>query len=137
MANKTTVDPGKLTRFSAKILQKVGVPEEDAERTAGMLVATDLRGIDSHGVGHLGPLYVKRIKEGLINPTPQIKMVSHAQATAVMDGDRGLGFVVGYHAMTEALKRFMVASSVAPSRARGETDTLPQSRPPPCHAWRR
>jgi L-2-hydroxycarboxylate dehydrogenase (NAD+) len=105
MVSKVTVDPGKLTRFSAKVLQKVGVPLEDAERTARMLVATDLRGIDSHGVSHLGPLYIRRIKEGLINPRPQIKMVSHAQATAVMDGDRGLGFVVGYHAMTEALKR--------------------------------
>jgi L-2-hydroxycarboxylate dehydrogenase (NAD+) len=105
MASKVTVDPGKLTQFSAKVLQKVGVPEEDAERTAGMLVAADLRGIDSHGVSHLGSLYIRRIKEGLINPKPQIKMVSHAQATAVMDGDRGLGFVVGYHAMTEALKR--------------------------------
>jgi L-2-hydroxycarboxylate dehydrogenase (NAD+) len=93
MASKVTVDPGKLTRFSAKVLQKVGVPEEDAERTARMLVATDLRGIDSHGVSHLGPLYIKRIKEGIINPKPQIRMVSHAQATAVMDGDRGLGFV--------------------------------------------
>jgi LDH2 family malate/lactate/ureidoglycolate dehydrogenase len=105
MASKVTVDPGKLTQFSAKVLQKVGVPEEDAERTARMLVAADLRGIDSHGVSHLGPLYIKRIKEGLINPKPQIRMVSHAQATAVVDGDRGLGFVVGYHAMTEALQR--------------------------------
>jgi L-2-hydroxycarboxylate dehydrogenase (NAD+) len=105
MASKVTVDPGKLTRFSAKVLQKVGVPGEDAERTARMLVATDLRGIDSHGVSHLGPLYIKRIREGFINPRPQIKTVGHAQATAVMDGDRGLGFVVGYHAMTEALRR--------------------------------
>ena len=105
MASKVTVDPGKLTQFSAKILQEAGVPLEDAERTAGMLVAADLRGIDSHGVAHLGSLYIRRIKEGLINPKPHITMVSHAQATAVMDGDRGLGFVVSYHAMTEALKR--------------------------------
>ena len=105
MASKVTVDPGKLTRFSSEILQKAGVSEEDAERTARMLVAADLRGIDTHGVSHLGPLYVKRIREGLINPKPQIRMVSHAQATAVVDGDRGLGFVVGHYAMTEALRR--------------------------------
>ncbi len=105
MASKVTVDPVKLTQFSAKILQKVGVPGEDAEITARMLVAADLRGIDTHGVSHLGSFYVKRIKEGFINPTPQIKMESHAQATAVVDGDRGLGFVVGHYAMTEALKR--------------------------------
>ncbi|MHB8908426.1 MAG: Ldh family oxidoreductase [Syntrophales bacterium] len=105
MANKVTVDPGKLTRFSAEVLQKMGVPAEDAENTARMLVATDLRGIDSHGVAHLGPLYVKRIREGLINPKPNITMASHSGATAVMDGDRGLGFVVGRRAMTEALRR--------------------------------
>jgi L-2-hydroxycarboxylate dehydrogenase (NAD+) len=105
MASKATVDPGKLTRFSAKVLQKAGVPEEDAELTARMLVATDLRGIDSHGVAHLGPFYIRRIKEGLINPTPHITTVGNAPATAVMDGDRGLGFVVGSRAMTEALKR--------------------------------
>ncbi len=105
MTNKVTVDPGKLTQFSAKILQKVGVPREDAERTAGMLVSADLRGIDSHGVSHLGPLYVKRIKEGIINPKPQIKLTSQAQSTAVVDGDRGLGFVVGHYAMTEAMLR--------------------------------
>lgn len=105
MTSKVTVDPEKLTRFTAKILQQAGVPREDAERTARMLVATDLRGIDSHGVAHLGPLYVRRIQEGLINTRPQIRMVSHAPATAVMNGDRGLGFVVGRHAMTEAMKR--------------------------------
>jgi L-2-hydroxycarboxylate dehydrogenase (NAD+) len=105
MASKVTVDPGKLIQFSAKILQKVGVPEKDAESTARMLVGADMRGIDTHGVAHLGTHYVKYIKEGVINPNPQIRMVSHAQATAVMDGGRGLGFVVGHHAMTEAMRR--------------------------------
>jgi L-2-hydroxycarboxylate dehydrogenase (NAD+) len=105
MTSKVIVDPGKLANFSAQVLQKAGVPEEDAVRTAHMLVAADLRGIDSHGVSHLGSLYIKRIKEGHINTKPQIKMVSHAPTTAVMDGDRGLGFVVSYHAMKEALQR--------------------------------
>lgn len=105
MAGKVTVDPEKLIRFSSKILQKAGVPEADADQTARMLVAADLRGIDTHGVSHLGSLYIKRIKEGLINPKPKIRMVSHAPATAVADGDRGLGFVVGHLAMTEALQR--------------------------------
>ena len=58
-----------------------------------MLVAAGLTDIDTHGIFHLGPLYVKRIKEGLNNPTPQIKMVSHTQPSAVIDGDRGLDFV--------------------------------------------
>lgn len=100
-----TVDAEKLTDFATKALQKVGVPEEDARITARILVATDLRGIDSHGVNHLAPFYIKRIKEGRINVKPQVKFFSHAQSTAIMDGDKGLGFVVGHRAMTEAIRR--------------------------------
>ncbi len=52
-AKNGTVDAEKLTNFATKALQKVGVPKEDAQIAASILVATDLRGIDSHGVGHL------------------------------------------------------------------------------------
>jgi len=100
-----TVDAGRLTDFAAKALQKVGVPEEDARITARILVATDLRGVDSHGVAHLVPFYIRRIKDGLINVKPQIKVFSYAPSTAIMDGDEGLGFVVGYRAMVEAIHR--------------------------------
>lgn len=100
-----TIDAGKLTDFTVKALQKMGVPEEDARITADALVAADLRGIDSHGVAHLAPFYIRRIKDGNINVTPQVKVISNAPSTAVMDGDGGLGFVVGYRAMEEAMRR--------------------------------
>ncbi len=100
-----TVDAGRLTDFAAKALQKMGVPEEDARITARILVAADLRGVDSHGVAHLAPFYIRRIKNGLINVRPQVKVFSHAPSTAIMDGDKGLGFVVGYRAMMEAIHR--------------------------------
>ncbi len=99
------VDPGRLTDFAAKALQKVGVAEKDARITARMLVAADLRGIDSHGVAHLAPFYIKWIKDGIINVKPQVKVFSRASSTAIMDGDRGLGFVIGYRAMIEAIHR--------------------------------
>jgi len=106
MATKSgTVDAEKLTDFTTKALQKVGVPEEDAQITARILVATDLRGVDSHGVNHLGPFYIRWIKEGRINVKPQVKVFSQAPSTAIMDGDKGLGFVVGYRAMMEAIRR--------------------------------
>jgi L-2-hydroxycarboxylate dehydrogenase (NAD+) len=103
-ASNSTVEVGKLTSFTTRALQKVGVPEEDARITAGILVATDLRGIDSHGVGHLG-MYIRGLKDGRTNPKPETKIFSQAPATAIMDGDRGLGFVVGYRGMTEAMRR--------------------------------
>ncbi|MFC2069813.1 Ldh family oxidoreductase [Chloroflexota bacterium] len=103
-SNNNTVNVNKLTDFTVRALQKAGVPEEDARITADILVATDLRGIDSHGVGHLG-IYVGGLREGRTNPNPKTEIISHAPATAIMDGDRGLGFVVGHRAMTEAMRR--------------------------------
>ncbi len=99
------VDAEKLTSFATKAFEQLGVPPEDALITARALVAADLRGVDSHGVAHLGPLYIKRIKDGFVNVKPQIKVTSHAASTAVIDGDMGLGFVVGYRAMEEAMRR--------------------------------
>ena len=104
----TNVKPQKLQKFSTKILEKVGLSSEDAAVTARLLVNTDLRGIASHGVAHLGPFYVKGIKEGTIKIKPDIKMWSGAPSSAVMDGDQGLGFVVGYRAMQEAISRAKV-----------------------------
>jgi len=99
------IDPVKLAQFSTEALKKVGVPAADAKITADILVAADLRGVDSHGVAHLQPFYIKGIQEGRINPTPDIKMSSNSDTTALMDGDKGLGFVVGHRAMSEAIKR--------------------------------
>lgn len=99
------IDPVKLAQFSTEALKKVGVPEGDAKITADILVAADLRGVDSHGVAHLQPFYIKGIQEGRINPTPNIKFTSHSDTTALVDGDKGLGFVVGYRAMEDAIKR--------------------------------
>ena len=104
MAQEGRIDHEKLTAFTARAFKKMGVPEEDAWSTARILVATDLRGIDSHGMARLGH-YILGLKEGRINPTPEIKVLSSAPATAVVDGDRGLGFVVGQRAMMEAIRR--------------------------------
>ena len=97
-------DVKKLNDFALKALMKVGVPEEDAKITADILIATDLRGIDSHGIAHLG-MYVGGLKEGRTNPDPKTEIISQAPATAIMDGDKGLGFVVGHRAMNEAIRR--------------------------------
>ena len=99
------VDAEKLTSFSALALEKLGVPAGDALITARMLVACDLRGVESHGVAHLRMFYAKRIRRGIINLTPSPVITSRAPSTALVDGDNGLGFVVGYHAMNDAIRR--------------------------------
>ena len=99
------VDHAKLERFAAAVLEKTGLAGPDAARAAELIVAADLRGVDTHGVAHLGPFYVTRLKKGQINPRPSLKIESHAPATAVMDGDNGMGFLVGAAAMAEAMRR--------------------------------
>ncbi len=98
-------DSKELTAFSTRALEKLGVPKEEAEITARILVACDLRGVESHGVAHLRMFYANRIRRGLINVTPKPQVFSKSPSTAVMDGDNGLGFVVGYKAMNEAISR--------------------------------
>ena len=78
-------DPAKLIAFSAKALQRVGVPEEDALVTGRILVATDLMGIDSHGVAHLANFYITRINNDEINAKPNMKMTSNSSTTAILD----------------------------------------------------
>ncbi len=102
---RTRVDAEKLIIFSTKALQGLGVPEKDAQITARILVASDLRGVDSHGVAHLKMFYAKRIRLGIINLNPKVKIFSRTPAAATMDGDQGLGFVIGHQAMVEAIHR--------------------------------
>jgi L-2-hydroxycarboxylate dehydrogenase (NAD+) len=102
--NARKVDAVSLTGFVFSCLIKAGLPEDDAHTAADMVVVTDLRGIDSHGVARF-PNYIRGLKEGRINPNPETSIFSRAPATALMDGDRGLGFIVGHRAMTEAMRR--------------------------------
>lgn len=105
MDNRQRFDPVKLRTFTSEVLQKLGVSEDDANITAKMLIACDLRGVESHGIAHLGPFYVSEIKKGTSNVEPKLEIRSISPSTAVMDGDAGLGFIAGYHAMMDAIDR--------------------------------
>ncbi|MFC1899442.1 Ldh family oxidoreductase [Chloroflexota bacterium] len=104
MTKSNTVDPKKLTIFTKEAFIKVGISPKDAQIAANMLVATDLRGVDSHGVARLYSHYINRLKSRQINANPQIKMSSFSPSTVLMDADQGLGFVIGNRAMSEAIR---------------------------------
>lgn len=86
-----------LREFSTRIFLHFGVPKADADQAADVLATADLRGIDSHGVARLYS-YFGLLSEGLINPKPKISIVRSTLSTATVDGDNGLGLVVGPHA---------------------------------------
>ena len=83
-----------LKQFSKDVFMHFGVPEEDASLAAGVLSSSDLRGIESHGVARLHT-YFDMLSLGRINPRPEIKIVRESASTATVDGDNGLGLVVG------------------------------------------
>lgn len=94
-----------LRTFCQSCFEKVGVPEPDAAIATDVLLESDLRGIESHGVPRFESFYINGIRGGRINPVPDIKVVHEAPATALVDGDTGLGMVVGYRAMEIAIRK--------------------------------
>src|SRR4029077_1627980 len=94
----------ELREFSTRVFLHFGVPKSEAEQAADVLASADLRGIDSHGVARLTS-YFDLLSEGLINPTPKIKIVRSTPSTATIDGDNGLGLVVGPQANEIAMHR--------------------------------
>jgi len=93
-----------LRDFSARVFMHFGVPQEDAALAADVLAVSDLRGIDSHGVGRLHT-YFDMLDAGRINPTPKLKIVRESPSTATIDGDNGLGLVVGPRANEIAMDK--------------------------------
>jgi LDH2 family malate/lactate/ureidoglycolate dehydrogenase len=83
-----------LRNFSAQVFMHFGVTEADALLAADVLAKSDLRGIDSHGIARLHT-YFEMLELGRINPQPKIKIIREKASVATVDGDNGLGLVVG------------------------------------------
>jgi L-2-hydroxycarboxylate dehydrogenase (NAD+) len=105
--NLKRVDQRKLTSFVSNAFAKLGVPKDDAEIAARVLVMADLRGVDTHGVIRFNPRswYVKWLRDGEMTAAPNIQIVSDAASSALIDGDRGIGMVIGHRAMELAIKK--------------------------------
>jgi len=80
----------RLENFVTSVLTALDVPEQDARTVAGMMVEADLLGYGTHGVFRLRQ-YVGRLRDGGCNPTPKVSVVTESLATALIDGDNGLG----------------------------------------------
>ncbi len=93
-----------LKEFSAKVFMHFGAPAADAKQAAEVLAKSDLRGIDSHGVARLHT-YFDMLALGKINPKPNIKIVREKLSLATVDGDNGLGLVVGPKANEIAMEK--------------------------------
>jgi LDH2 family malate/lactate/ureidoglycolate dehydrogenase len=106
-AGMTRVDHRKLIRFVGRSFEKLGVPASDAEIAARVLVASDLRGVDTHGVIRFNPQawYVKWLTEGSMTAKANLRVIAESATTALVDGDRGMGMVIGHRAMEMAIAK--------------------------------
>jgi LDH2 family malate/lactate/ureidoglycolate dehydrogenase len=93
-----------LRTFTQNIFLAIGCSQEHAELAADVLLKSDLRGIDSHGVARLSG-YVRLWEKQRINPTPNIRIIHETATTATIDGDAGLGLVVAPFAMKVAIEK--------------------------------
>ncbi|MEI6048702.1 MAG: Ldh family oxidoreductase [Bacteroidota bacterium] len=94
-----------LEKFMLNVMVKAGIPEEDAGIICDVLIQADKFGFDSHGVNRLKSIYLDRIKDGILNPVTNYKIVKEGPTTAVVDGQNGMGHVISYYAMRLAIEK--------------------------------
>ncbi len=99
------IDLDVLESFMADVFKGAGVPEEDAQICANVLITADKLGIESHGIGRLKPIYYDRIKLGILNPVTEFEVVREGPTTAVIDGHDGMGHVIASRSMRMAIEK--------------------------------
>ena len=96
------VDSVRLSELVEAVLLAAGFRDADAALVAEVLVEADLRGVDSHGVTRLFG-YLEMIDAGHVNPQPEVSVEKESGATALLDGDSGIGIIAARQAMDRAI----------------------------------
>jgi LDH2 family malate/lactate/ureidoglycolate dehydrogenase len=106
------VDARNLQLFTVSAFERVGVTKEDARIAAEVLVAADLRGVESHGVARLHH-YLAHLKQGQVSAETNCTTVRESPTTLTIDAGNGLGLVAAYRAMQVTIERAAQYGSAA------------------------
>jgi L-2-hydroxycarboxylate dehydrogenase (NAD+) len=87
------------------IFEKMGLPAADAELATDVLITSDLRGCESHGVSNMLRAYISMYGGEHMKPRPDVKVLRESPVSATLDADRGLGIQVGPRAMEMAIEK--------------------------------
>ena len=104
MTDPAYVPAEVIESFMVDVFKALGVPEDEARICSDVLIASDLRGIESHGVGRL-KYYYDRIVAGVQFTTTKLEIVKETETTAVVDGHHGMGHVIAYRSMRMAMDK--------------------------------
>ena len=91
--------------FMTAVFVKLGVPENYARLCSDVLLESDRRGIESHGCNRFKPIYIDRIKAGILNPVTKIDILKETPTTAVLDANDGMGMVASKKAMDMCIEK--------------------------------
>jgi L-2-hydroxycarboxylate dehydrogenase (NAD+) len=104
MEKTTHIPVDVIHSFMMDVFEALGTPPDDARICADVLITSDLKGIQSHGVGRL-KYYYDRIQMGLHQTKTEMEIVKETETTAVIDGHHGMGHVIAHHAMRLAMDK--------------------------------
>ena len=104
MTEEIWVPVPMLEQFMRDVFTKLGVPPDDAAISAEVLIAADLRGIESHGISRL-KYYYDRILAGVQNVETRFEVIKDTETTALVDGHHGMGHVIASRAMWLAIEK--------------------------------
>ncbi|MBR6477669.1 MAG: Ldh family oxidoreductase [Lachnospiraceae bacterium] len=103
--NRPFVPWDQMNSFIIDAFKGYGVPQEDAEICADVLLESDRRGIESHGCNRFKPIYVDRIVKGTLLPVTNLEIIKETPTTVVMDAHDGMGMVASYHMMKKLIEK--------------------------------
>lgn len=93
-----------LNNIVIKTLTKSGVQEKDAQIISDSILFAHRTGKGTHGISRL-PIYVKKIKNGSLNPFSEFSVVKDRKAVAVLDAENGFGQLAAHKAVKLAIKK--------------------------------
>jgi len=99
------VDFDYMQQFMKDVFISYGCTEDQADISSEVLIEADKRGIDSHGLGRLKPIYCDRIDKGILWTNKPIDIIKETETTALVDGNLGLGLSIGPHCMKLAIEK--------------------------------
>ena len=105
MAKNNIVPWEMINAFVTDAFAGLGVPKDEAAVCADVLLESDRRGIESHGVNRFKPIYIDRIIDGIQQPVTNFEIIRETKTTAVIDGHDGMGQVIGHRAMQMAIDK--------------------------------
>ncbi len=94
-----------IQRFVNDAFMACGVPKDDAGICTDVVLESDRRGIESHGLNRFKPIYIDRLEAGIQDPVTHFEVIRDSLATAVIDGHNGMGQVVGFYSMGMAIEK--------------------------------